>query len=124
MRKFKSGATRDTDGGKYDFEGFLAPVVLERYARYMHAHRTLADGSLRDSDNWQRGIPRAVYMKSGWRHFFDWWKFHRGLPIQDAIEDVLCAILFNVSGYLFEVLTRKTARKPASTSDRKDTPAP
>lgn len=104
IRKFETGATRNTDDGKLDFEGFLSPIVLERYAQYMHKHRVQADGSLRDSDNWQKGIPKTAYMKSGFRHFFDWWKEHRGLKTKEGIEEALCALIFNASGYLFELL--------------------
>lgn len=103
MRKFKTGATRDTDKDKLDFEGFLSPLVLERYAQYMHKHRFQADGQIRDSDNWQRGIPKDAYMKSMWRHFFDVWKGHRkGLVPQEE----MCALLFNVMGYLHEELKK------------------
>lgn len=107
MRTFETGATRDTDTDKLDFEAFLSPLVLERYAEYMHRHRVQPDGSLRDGDNWQKGIPRDAYMKSAWRHFFDWWKEHRGLDSREGLEDALCALLFNVSGYLHEVLKDK-----------------
>lgn len=101
MRQFETGATRDTDSGKLDFEGFLSPLVLERYAEYMHTKRHLSDGSLRDSDNWQRGIPVPVYMKSLWRHFFSVWKSYRKGPVQ---EEELCALLFNAMGMLHETL--------------------
>lgn len=70
IRTFDTGATRDTDEGKLDFEGFLSPLALERFAEYMNKHRQQSDGSLRDSDNWQKGIPVKQYMKSMWRHFF------------------------------------------------------
>ena len=69
VRTFDTGATRDTDDGKLDYEGFISPLVLERFARYMHTHRLQPDGTLRDSDNWQKGIPRDQYIKSAWRHF-------------------------------------------------------
>ena len=104
MRKFKTGATRDEEKDKLDYEGFLSPIVLERYAQYMHKHRYQADGKLRDSDNWQKGIPKDVYMKSLWRHFMDLWTEHRGGKSRDGIEDALCGILFNVMGYLYEHL--------------------
>jgi len=101
MREFETGATRDTDEGKLDFEGFLSPIVLERYAQYMHKNRVQADGNLRASDNWQKGIPREAYMKSAWRHFFAWWKaWRRG---DDGTEDA-CALLFNVMGWIHETL--------------------
>lgn len=104
MRKFETGATRDTDINKPDYEGFLSPLVIERYGRYMNKHRKQADGKLRDSDNWQKGIPKEAYMKSAWRHFIDMWKEHRGIITKDGIEEALCALLFNVSGYLHEHL--------------------
>ena len=109
-RNFETGAYRDTDEGKYDYEGFLSPLVLERYAEYMNKHRLQSDGRMRDSDNWQAGIPKKEYMKSGWRHFFDWWKEHRGVQTQDScegVEDALCALIFNSMGYLHEVLKEK-----------------
>lgn len=107
IRKFNTGATRDTDEGKHDPEGFLSPLVLERYNEYMHKHRKQKDGTLRDSDNWQKGIPKDAYMKSGWRHFLDWWKEHRKLPSRDGLEDAICGVIFNAMGYLHEILNEK-----------------
>ena len=105
MRTFETGATRDTDEGKYDYEGFLSPLVLRRYAEYMHKHRKQADGKIRASDNWQKGIPTEQYMKSMWRHFMEVWVLHRlraSEPIHDDMTEILCALLFNVMGYLHE----------------------
>lgn len=117
MRKFEGGATRNVDAGKLDYEGFLSPVVLERYARYLHRHRVQADGKLRDSDNWQKGIPKDVYMKSLLRHLIEVWTYHRE-PVSDIPdvkecddvykEDALCAVMFNTMGYLFECLREET----------------
>lgn len=107
IRKFNSGATRDTDVGKFDYEGFLSPLVIERFGEYMNKHRKQTDGNLRDSDNWQKGIPKNAYMKSAWRHFIDWWKEHRGYQTKDGIEEALMALLFNVMGYAHEYLKEK-----------------
>ena len=111
MRQFDTGATRNTDTGKNDYEGFYHPLIIEAYGNYMNKHRIQADGKLRDSDNWQKGIPKSAYMKSLWRHFLDLWFMHRGYKRYDDItkeeltmSGVLCAILFNVMGYLFEIL--------------------
>lgn len=112
MRTFETGATRNLDQSKYDYEGFLSPLVLERYAEYMHKNRIQADGTVRDSDNWQKGIPFVAYMKSGWRHFHDWWKEHRGIPTVEGIEDALCALMFNCMGYLHEHLKAKQTAMP------------
>jgi hypothetical protein len=109
MRDFDTGATRDDDVDKLDYEGFLSPLVLKRYAEYMHKHRKQADGTMRGSDNWQAGIPKHVYMKSLWRHFMDVWSMHRG-PLRDSqyqpgdLEEALCAVIFNAMGYLYEEL--------------------
>lgn len=109
MRDFASGATRNIDTDSHDFEGFLSPLVVARFAEYMHKNRTQADGNVRDSDNWQKGIPLDSYMKSGWRHFFDWWCNHRKAPARDDLETALCALLFNVQGYLHETLRARQA---------------
>jgi len=110
IRKFKSGATRDTDEGKNDYEGFLSPLVIERFGNYMSKHRKLTDGSLRDSDNWQKGFGEKhfdVCMKSLWRHFLDLWKEHRHYNSREGVEDAICGILFNTMAYYHEYLKRK-----------------
>lgn len=107
VRKFGSGATRDTDENKLDYEGFYSPLVMQRYAQYMNKHRKQSDGSLRDSDNWQKGMPLEVYMKSGFRHFMDWWIEHRGMEGRDNVEESICALLFNAQGYLHELLKHR-----------------
>lgn len=106
-RTFVTGAYRDSDDDKYDYEGFLSPLVLEAYAAYMHKHRTQSDGQMRDSDNWQRGIPPEQYMKSAWRHFMDLWKEHRGYPSRDGLDEALGGLLFNVMGYWHEHLRER-----------------
>jgi hypothetical protein len=116
-RVFSTGATRDLDENKLDYEGFLSPLVLERYAQHMHQARKMPDGTMRASDNWQLGIPLNAYMKSMFRHFYDVWAFHRGYgkkfeyrgeaKVDSDIETELCALLFNVNGYLHEVLKAK-----------------
>lgn len=114
IRQFETGATRNLDGDKFDYEGFLSPAVIECFAAYMHKHRQQADGKMRDADNWQKGIPLEAYMKSGFRHFFDWWKEHRGLPTSEGLEEAICALIFNAQGYLHEILKAKAAVKPES----------
>lgn len=111
IRKFDTGATRDTSVGKNDYEGFLSPLVIERFGDYMTKHRKQSDGSLRDSDNWQKGIPKSAYIKSAWRHLIDVWHVWRGYKRFDkqrneeiTMEEALCALFFNVQGLLHEVL--------------------
>jgi len=112
IRKFRTGATRDTDVNKPDYEGFLSSIVIKRYGEYMNKHRIQADGKLRDSDNWQQGIPKNAYMKSLWRHLMDLWLEHREFESREGIEDALCGIIFNSMGYLHEILKgRKYGKK-------------
>lgn len=118
MRKFETGATRNIDNNKLDFEGFLSPIVIVRYSEYLHKHRIQKDGAVRDSDNWQKGIPKNVYMKSLIRHAMDLWLMHRGFIALNPdtgeecnIEELLSAIIFNASGYLFELLKEKCKKE-------------
>lgn len=107
MRQFESGATRDTDEGKIDYQGFLSVEVLERYGRYMLRHQKQADGKLRASDNWKKGIPRQAYMESMHRHFVEVWRMHQqsvegGFVDRLQFDEAICALLFNVMGYMYE----------------------
>lgn len=109
VREFTTGATRSPDSERYDPEGFLSPLVIERFSEYMHKHRKQSDGTLRDSDNWQKGMPLPSYAKGMWRHFLHFWMRHRGWETKDAgaaatIEEDLCAIIFNAQGYLHTLL--------------------
>lgn len=115
-RKFESGATRSSITDRYDPEAALSPLVVERYAAYIHSCNKLPDGSLRADDNWQKGIPLEVYMKGAWRHFLHAWQRHRNWLVADpkaapTLEDDLCALLFNVQGYLHELLAEKARVK-------------
>lgn len=114
VRHFDTGATRDSEDGKLDFEGFLSPRVLWAFAEYMDAHRVQTDGDLRASDNWQKGIPLDAYMKSLLRHAVDLWLIHRGHEVRRpedgkvvTLADALGACMFNVQGYWHETLKRE-----------------
>lgn len=127
MREFTTGATRNTDSNKLDFEGFLSPLVLEEFAEYMHSHRMQADGKLRDSDNWQKGIPKPVYVKSGWRHFMNFWSLHRGIEQWSPddghridIKEACCSLMFNIMGYLHETIKEE---QQADSSDISSLPS-
>jgi hypothetical protein len=112
IRQFNTGATRDDDTTKADYEGFLDPKVIEMYGNYMTKHRKQSDGNLRDSDNWKKGIPKDAYMKSAWRHFLDIWMEHRGYKSKDGIEEALMALLFNIMGYAYELLKEQKDNRP------------
>lgn len=114
IREWKTGANRDTMEGKIDFEGFLNPLVLEAYAKYMDKHRVMADGTLRASDNWQNLFGDEhldVCMKSAWRHFHAWWMEHRGYQSREGVEDAICGVIFNAQAYLLKILKEREINK-------------
>lgn len=106
IRKFNTGADRDKDDGKLDYEGVFNPLTKKKYAEYLFKCRIRKDGSVRPADNWQLGMPLDSYMKSLARHFEDLHLHHRGYPdeAREDIYDALCAVIFNAQGYLLEVL--------------------
>lgn len=117
IRTFDTGATRDTAEDKHDPEGFLSPLVINRFCEYMHKNRMQSDGNLRDSDNWQNGFGFPVLAKSIWRHFKDVWTLHRGhevirkekgKTVKINMEDALCGLMFNAMAYLHEHLVAKS----------------
>jgi len=109
IRKFETGATRDTADGKLDFIRALSPIVLRRYVQYLDKHRKLPDGSFRAFDNWKKGISPDVYLSSFGRHAIDVWLLEHGYYTEDNhgpvnVEDALCAVMFNTMGLLYEKL--------------------
>lgn len=109
MRQFDTGATRNQDAQRIDPEGFLSPMVLLRFSEYMNRNRLQADGTIRSSDNWQKGIPQEAYMKSLVRHMLELWTFARQGSSEESltIEDTLCALIFNAQGMLYERLRER-----------------
>jgi hypothetical protein len=112
IRTFPTGATRNSSEGKLDYKGFLSPIVLKRYAMYLHKHRKQADGVMRGSDNWKLGIDKDTYMESKLRHTMDMWLHHEGYGDQatETLEDSICGDLFNTMGYLFELLKENASK--------------
>jgi len=117
IREWKSGGKRDTDENKLDYEGFFNPLVIKKFAQYMHIHRKMSNGSYRDSDNWQNGFGdyeehEKTCVKSLFRHFMDAWCIHRGDPTVTAcLEDALCGVMFNAMAWLMKVLEKNIEEK-------------
>lgn len=110
IRMFGTGATRDTNTGKLDYEAFNNPLVDKRYAKYLHKHRKQSDGQMRDGDNWQKLFGEHhtdVCIKSLCRHIVDARLAHRDYQNEQPLEDSLCAIIFNAKAYLLKLLLDK-----------------
>jgi hypothetical protein len=110
MRKFSTGAIRDDDKNKINYEKGLSPLVLEAYGEFMRGNNMMPDGSYRDEGNWKKGFTKQSYMESKWRHFMTTWMIHDEFiedPTCAKIIKSLCAELFNTMGYLHVVLLER-----------------
>ena len=111
IRYFLSGANRDNNEQKLEYARFFSPIVLQRFAEYMHKHRYLANGEIRDPDNWKKLFGEnheQVCMDSLARHFFDLWLENDGYKSREDKEEAMCGILFNTMAYLHKILDVKT----------------
>jgi hypothetical protein len=106
IRRFDTGATRDTTDGKLEPWGFTSPLVEKAFSEYMDFHRRQSDGELRDSSNWKKGIPMDTYWHSLSRHILDFRLLYDQFPEEARTQDIvdaLCAIKFNVDGMIHEL---------------------
>jgi len=86
VRRLESGALRDTDNGKFEYFGFMHPLNDYSFAKYMHEHRKMADGSMRDSNNWWAGFGLDVCIQSLVRHIEDLKLIHAGYVVYEVRE--------------------------------------
>ena len=117
MQTYHSGASRSDATNKLSYLRGLSVQVLTRYMEYLQANRALPDGSLRDFDNWKKGQPAARYKDSLYRHTHDAIRKSIGLSVPEdaSLEDLLCAVIFNASGWLFELLVAKSGNREEET---------
>lgn len=114
IREFGTGATRNTAEEKPDYEGYLNPLVIEAFGKYMLKHQKQTDGSMRGSDNWQNLFGEKhfdVCIKSLWRHFLDLWREHRGYKSREGLDNALNGILFNTMAYYYKILRDREENK-------------
>lgn len=98
----ESGVVRSNDADKLDYEGFVSPLVLEAFAKYMHVNRIQPDGKLRASDNWQGGLEYERWVKSSYRHYIDFLKVHDGVPVEEGELAAASGVLFNIMGWMLD----------------------
>lgn len=92
---FKSGAIRDNQEGKPDFNETISWTAFNRYAKYMTGKKAKYGAG-----NFKKGIPTSSYVASMLRHVDKWMRntYENG---QDELnEDHLSAIVFNVFGIM------------------------
>jgi len=97
MRKFKSGAVRDDDNGKYDFVETISWTAFNRYAGYMTGKKKkYGEG------NFKKGIPVESYEKSLLRHIDKYIRNKYENGDDEKNEDHMSAIVFNAFGIMHE----------------------
>ena|SRR5450631_3414633 len=106
IRTFATGATRSPLADKLEYDGYLNPLVLKRFAEYMRKHQTQSNGERRASDNWQLNIPMASLHDSKKRHDHDVWLHIKGYPEEatESMEESLCAAIFGNMAMLKQVM--------------------
>jgi hypothetical protein len=107
MAVFGTGATRNRKENELRYDGFLSPLALQMFARYMHKNRKTADGTIREPDNWQKGMPDASYLDSLLRHVMDIWLIYRGFPeaAREGKFESLSGAFFNIQGLMHNWMT-------------------
>jgi hypothetical protein len=107
MAQFSTGATRNRKENELRYDGFLSPLALQMFARYMHKNRKTADGTMREPDNWQKGMPDASYLDSLLRHVMDIWLIYRGYPeaAREGKFEALSGAFFNIQGLMHNWMT-------------------
>jgi len=109
QRVFKSGANRNSAEGKLEYFGFNNPLVDLSFAKYMHHHRHLEDGTMRDSDNWQKGFPSRVIIESLSRHIQDVKLIYAGYKVIEnnkevTLEEAINGAKFNLNALMLDLL--------------------
>ena len=97
MRKFTTGAVRDTDTNKEDYIETISWTAFKRYAQYMTGKKARYGAG-----NFKKGIPIESYEQSLVRHLQKYLanKYEGGT--EEKEDDHLGAILFNVFGIMHE----------------------
>ncbi len=111
IRTFETGASRDTNEGKIEYARHLSPEAIKAFCEYMHKHRKLPDGTLRDPDNWKKGFPKQSLVDSMFRHQMEIWLLHEKRKTKKLtdkenqdLKDALHGVWFNCMVYIHQEL--------------------
>lgn len=111
IRRFATGAVRDSDKGKEDYVEGISWLALQRYARYMDS-KSLRYGR----GNWIRGLTSECLIASMLRHvqkFMAEWQY----GICDEKDDHLSAVAFNLLTLMHELELHKHGKGRCNISE-------
>ena len=97
VRKFETGAIRDSDADKEDYTETISWTAFRRYAQYMTGKKQKYGAG-----NFKKGIPVESYEQSLLRHVQKYMvnKYENGTV--ETEEDHLSAMVFNIFGIMHE----------------------
>lgn len=97
IRKFGTGAIRDSENGKEDYTETISWTAFRRYAEFMTENKKRYGGG-----NFKLGIPIEAYERSLIRHLSKYMinKYEKG-SLEPNV-DHLSALLFNIFGIMHE----------------------
>lgn len=87
VRKFKSGAVRDTNKGKIRPD-LISPLFLKALGEVMRK-----GAEHYGERNWEKGIPQEVFKESASRHYVQWMN-------GEVDEDHAAQLCFNVMAWI------------------------
>lgn len=87
IRKFKSGAVRNSNKGKIRPD-LISPYMLKALGKVM------AEGAEEYGDrNWEKGMPQEVFKESASRHYVSWMN-------NETDEDHAAKLIFNAMAWI------------------------
>ena len=102
IRKFTTGAIRDSEQNKEDYIETISWVAFKRYAQYMTSKKIKYGAG-----NWIKGIPIPDYERGLARHLQKYLENkYQGGQIEKE-EDHLMAMVFNIFGIAHEEARHK-----------------
>jgi hypothetical protein len=96
IRKFSTGAVRDTDTDKPNFPECFSYLAFWRYGQFMKKA-----SAKYGENNWQKGITKDSYKQSLMRHLVRYLANEQGARLE-LDTDHLSAALFNLMGLMHE----------------------
>lgn len=97
IRKFKTGAIRDSLEGKEDYTETISWTAFKRYAQYM-----TSKAEKYGKGNFKKGMPIEAYEQSLLRHVQKYMENKYEGGTVEVNEDHLSAIVFNIFGIMHE----------------------